>query len=270
MKIDLHLHSSASDGSLTPSALAWAARAGGLDVIAVTDHDTCAGIAEAVATLPDKLHVIPGVELSTTLEGAELHILGYFIDHTHDELAQHARHAVELRAARVRRILELLRAHNVRLNFDDVTAAADGVNVALGRPHIARAMQRKGFVQSVAEAFDRFLGDAGPCFLPTELLHPKDGIALIERAGGVSIWAHPRQDIFDKLLPRLSAWGIRGIECYRPRISASETQLLEATARVQNLLVSGGSDWHGTWHGKLGEFFVREDEVAALLDIGGL
>src|SRR5687767_475296 len=106
MKVDLHLHTTASDGSLSPSAVVWGARAGGLDVIAITDHDTVAGIPEAIAALPDSMHVIPGVELSTTLEGSELHILGYFIDPTYSELVAHAEHALTARRTRVVRILE--------------------------------------------------------------------------------------------------------------------------------------------------------------------
>jgi 3',5'-nucleoside bisphosphate phosphatase len=270
VKLDLHLHSTASDGSLSPSALVWAARAGGLDVVALTDHDTCAGIDQALTRLPDQLHLIPGVELSTTLDGVELHILGYFIDHTHEALVRHARSAVEKRADRIRRIIKLLENHKIHLTYDDVASTDNGAPGVLGRPHVARAMQRKGYVQTISEAFDRYLGDAGPCFLPTELLHPREAIALIHDAGGVSVWAHPRPDVFEKLLPQLLTWGIRGIECIRPRLQPSEIQFFEESARLRNLLISGGSDWHGTWHGKLGEFFVRSNEVAALLDVGGL
>jgi hypothetical protein len=269
VKLDLHLHSTASDGSLSPSAITWAARAGGLDVIAITDHDTCAGIDEALVTLPDHLHLIPGVELSTTLNGSDLHILGYFIDHKHPAIVSHAREAVERRAERARRIIELLKKYNIHLSFEDVANTENGSGV-IGRPHIARAMQKKGYVQTVAEAFDRFLGDAGPCFIPTQLLHPRAAIALIHEVGGVSVWAHPRMDVFENLLADLLSWGLRGVECIRPRVQPAEMQYLEESARHRNLLISGGSDWHGAWHGKLGEFFVRSDEVSALLDVGGL
>src|SRR5688572_3790457 len=167
----------------------WSARAGGLDVVALTDHDTCAGIDEAIASMPDNLHLIQGIELSTTLDGADIHILGYFIDHKYEPLAAHARAAKEQRADRALRIIEMLKAYNIHLTFDDVAADAAGKGGVIGRPHIARAMQRKGYVQTIGEAFDRFLGDAGPCFLPTELLHPRAAIDLITAAGGVSMWA---------------------------------------------------------------------------------
>lgn len=270
MKLDLHIHSTASDGSLSPSAVTWAARAGGLDVIALTDHDTCAGIAEALASVPDHLHVIPGIELSTTLDGAELHILGYFVDHTHTGLREHASRAVEMRANRVRRILELLAGYNIRITYDDVLADPGAATGVLGRPHVARALQRKGYVQTISEAFDRFLGDAGPCFLPTDLLHPREAIDLIDAAGGHAVWAHPRGDAFEELLPSLVQWGLRGVECIRPRLQPSEVQYFEESAKAKDLFISGGSDWHGTWHGRLGDFFVTHDEVGALLEAGGM
>jgi predicted metal-dependent phosphoesterase TrpH len=270
VKIDLHVHSTASDGSLSPSAVTWAARAGGLDVMALTDHDTIDGMAEALASAPDHLHVIPGVELSTTLDGAELHILGYFIDPTDAGMIQHSRSATTLRAQRVRNIIALLSKYSINITYDDVVADAGGSLGVLGRPHIARAMLRKGYVQTIGEAFDRFLGDSGPCFLPTELLHPRAAFELIAAAGGISVWAHPRPDMFDRLLPQMMEWGLRGVECIRPRLQPSEVQHFEETAKLNDLLVSGGSDWHGTWHGRLGDFYVTQDEIAALLEAGGI
>lgn len=270
MKIDLHLHSTASDGSLSPSALVWAARSGGLDVIALTDHDTCTGIDEALGSLPDNLHLIPGIELSTTLDGAELHILGYFIDHNHPRLVEHARTAAERRSARVRNMLGLLADRGINLSYDDVLAAAGTSTGVLGRPHVARALQRAGHVQTIGEAFDRLIGDSGPCFLPTELLDPRSAIELIIEAGGISAWAHPRYDQFERLLPQLMEWGIQGVECIRPRSLPSEIQFYEGTTKEKNLLVTGGSDWHGSWHGRLGDWSVTHDEVEDLLAAGGM
>ena len=270
MRVDLHLHSTASDGSLSPSALVWAARAGGLDVVAITDHDTCAGVDEATATVPAGLKVIPGIELSTTIDGAELHILGYYIDPENEKLRAHAEHAISARRERVRRIIELLHKYNINIAMEDVLAAAEGSNKILGRPHVAKAMQHKGYVQTPAEAFDRFLGDAGPCFLPTELLHPREAVAMIHGAGGVSVWAHPRPDVLEVRLPELVGWGLRGVECYRPRSSASEMDAIKLNATRHGLLVSGGSDWHGSWHGRLGDFHVAGTDVSAFLAVGGM
>lgn len=270
MRVDLHLHSTASDGSLSPSAVVWAARAGRLDVIAITDHDTCVGVPDALAALPEALHVIPAIELSTTLDGSELHILGYYIDPTNQPLLAHGEHAIDARRQRVRRMLELLRKYDIHLTLEDVTTAAEGNPRVLGRPHIARALHRKGHVQTPSEAFDRFLGDNGPCFLPTELLHPRDAITMIEAAGGIACWAHPRADVLARELPRMLEWGLRGLECYRPRASPDDVALIQSLAARHGLLLSGGSDWHGSWHGRLGDFSVDSDDIAGLLEVGGL
>jgi 3',5'-nucleoside bisphosphate phosphatase len=270
MKVDLHLHSTASDGSLSPSAVAWAARAGGLDVIALTDHDTCVGVPDALQAVPNALRVIPAIELSTTLDGIDLHILGYFIDPADERLLAHGEHAVTSRRLRVQRILELLRKYKINLTMDDVFAAAEGKPRVLGRPHIARALQRKGHVQTHAEAFDRFLGDAAPCFLPTELLHPSEAIAMITDAGGIALWAHPRGDVLMRELPRMLEWGLRGLECFRPRAAPDDVLLIKNLAGKYDLLLSGGSDWHGTWHGRLGDFYVESTDITRFLEIGGL
>jgi len=248
----------------------WAARAGGLDVVSLTDHDTCDGIAEALRGLPPNLHLIPGIELSTTLDGVELHILGYFIDHEDAALVAHARAATERRAQRVHDMIALLAGKGVHVSYEEVLSEAGETRGVLGRPHLARAVQRKGYTQSIAEVFDRFIGDAGPCFLPTELLHPRDAIHLIGDAGGIPVWAHPRTDQFERLIAPLVTWGIRGVECIRPRLQPTEVQFLEENTRQRGLFISGGSDWHGTWHGRLGDFFIRAEEIAALLDVGGL
>lgn len=269
MKVDLHLHSTASDGSLSPSALVWAARAGGLDIISITDHDTVAGLTEATVSLPAALRVVPGVELSTTLDGAEIHILGYFIDASNPAVVAHAEHAVSARRDRVQRMLQLLGKYNIHLTFEDVLMAAEGSPRVLGRPHVAKALQRKGYVQTPAEAFDRFLGDAGPCFLPTELLHPRAAIELIGQAGGVALWAHPRGELLDRELASMAEWGLRGLECFRPRASPDDVSVIRSLAQRYDLLLSGGSDWHGSWHGRLGDFHVESDQIAELLQLGG-
>ncbi|HEY0671758.1 MAG TPA: PHP domain-containing protein [Longimicrobiales bacterium] len=270
MKVDLHLHTTASDGSLSPSAVVWAARAGGLDVIAITDHDTCAGVQEAMAALPGAMQVIPGVELSTTLDGCEIHILGYFVDPSNERLLAHAAHAVDARRVRVERMLDLLRKYSIHVTLDDVLASAEGSVRVLGRPHVARALQKKGYVQTHAEAFDRFLGDSGPCFLPTELLSPQAAIEIIKQAGGVALWAHPRSDALERELPRMLQWGLTGLECYRPRASPEDLAAIHSQSARHDLLLSGGSDWHGSWHGRLGDFYVEGSDVARLLEVGGI
>jgi predicted metal-dependent phosphoesterase TrpH len=255
---------------LSPSALVWAARNGGLDVVALADHDTCAGVAEAQRTLAAHLHVIPAIELSTTLEGSEFHVLGYFIDPAHPAIAEYSANAAQKRRDRISGMLARLEPYGVRLSLADVIASAEQDTLMIGRPHLARALAQRGYVQTVAEAFDRFIGDQGPAFLPTDLLSTRAGIDLIHRAGGVAIWAHPRLNAVEKFLPALKAWSLDGIECYRPTAPPAELAQLERVIKAHDLLATGGSDWHGSWQGRLGDFYVGPEDVEAFLERGGM
>lgn len=270
MRLDLHLHTTASDGSLSPSALVWAARAGSLDVIAIADHDTCAGVEDARKALPNDVHVVPAVELSTTFDNGELHVLGYFIDHQHQAIRSYSSDAAEKRKQRITGMLERLRNYGIKLTLDDVIKAAEPGTRMIGRPHLARALAQRGHVQTVSEAFDRFIGDSGPAFLPTQLLTPKQGIDLIHEVGGVAVWAHPRPTVLEKHLDTMVGFGLDGVECYRPNASPAEVSVVEQHARKRGLLLTGGSDWHGSWQGRLGDFYVGPDDVEALLEVGGM
>lgn len=270
LRIDLHLHSTASDGALAPDALVHAAAAGGLDVIAITDHDTTGGVAAARAVQFTRVHVIPGIEVSTSLDGNEVHILGYFIDPQHPSVVDYSRRAASWRRERMRQMIRLLDGIGVRIAYDDVLAVAGVSAESLGRPHLARALLERGYVQSHAEAFDRYIGNDAPAFLPAQLLDPAGAIALIHEAGGVAVWAHPRPDRFEPDLPRLVEVGLEGVECFRPRVAPSDALRMERVARDAGLLVTGGSDWHGEWHGPLGDYAVTRDEVGAFLDRGGI
>lgn len=264
-RVDLHIHSTASDGVLTPSAVVEAARAGGLDIIAVADHDTAAGVQEAVEAAGGTPSVIPAIELSTTHGNAELHILGYHVDSTCSELREHARVASEARLERVQEMLRKLRGLGVALTLEQVIAAAEGGSRALGRPHVARALLTAGHVRTVDEAFSRWLADERPAFVPTELLTPRQAIRLIHAAGGAAIWAHPPFHLLERDIERFAASGLDGIECYRPRTGPTELARLQRTAAAYGLLVSGGSDWHGEWSGPLGTFFVPASKVAGVV-----
>ena len=270
MRIDLHLHSTASDGSLSPSALVCAARAGGLHVIALTDHDTSAGVAEACAAGVGSIHVISGIELSTMHEGAEVHVLGYFVDPTHPRLVEYANSAEEARHERMRDMLGRLNSLGVSIPYQEVLDVAGPTARAIGRPHLARALVQRGYAHSHADAFDRFIGDAGPAYLPISLVNVREAIELIHDAGGLAIWAHPRPEVFHRELRRFAAWGLDGAECFRPRADASDSLRLEAACKLNRLLVTGGSDWHGSWHGRLGTWSVSCDEVGAFLERGGI
>ncbi len=279
MRIDLHVHSSASDGSLAPDALVRAASAGNLDIIALTDHDTAAGVTQAriaakqlaaVSRAGTAPIVIPGIEVSSTHAGAELHFLGYFIDHNDPVLRDFANAATERRRQRMVGMLGRLAEIGIEIGYDDVVEAAGSEAVTLGRPHLARALVDRGYVQTVTEAFDRYLADGGAAFLPTELLTPREAIDLIHAAGGISVWAHPPWEVLEIELDNFVDWGLQGLECYRPRNTGIATRRLLEAAEAYDLLTTGGSDWHGEWHGPLGSFSLGRAQAEAFLIEGGL
>ncbi|HEX6308113.1 MAG TPA: PHP domain-containing protein [Longimicrobiales bacterium] len=270
MRIDLHIHSTASDGSLSPAAVVSAARDGGLHVIAVADHDTTRGIAEASAAAAGVVHVVPAVELSTYEAGVELHMLGYYIDPSSPSLVAHGRRASGARESRMHEMLDRLASVGVSVTFGDVLAAAGTRPESIGRPHLARALVQRGHVGSVSEAFDRFIGDQGPAFVPSALITPLEAIEIIHGAGGVAVWAHPRPDVLQTMLPALQAYGLNGVECYRPRVAHAESERIATVAAGAGLFVTGGSDWHGEWQGRLGDFAVERDDVAGFLEAGGI
>ena len=270
MKIDLHIHSTASDGSLPPAGVVSAARAGGLHIIALADHDTIAGVAPAQHAASGFLHVIPALELSTHHNGAELHMLGYFVDLANPALVQYGERASSARALRMHEMIARLADVGLKVEFDDVLAAAGPLRQSLGRPHLARAMLQRGFVTSVSEAFDRYIGDDCPAFVPTRLISPAEAIELIHAAVGLAVWAHPRADQLAAELPRFVEWGLDGVECYRPRVAHADAERMVGLARDAGLLVTGGSDWHGDWQGRLGDFALEREDVVAFLDAGGI
>jgi 3',5'-nucleoside bisphosphate phosphatase len=269
--LDLHLHSSVSDGTVSPAGVVEAAVEARLDVIALTDHDTTAGVGAAIhATGGRPLEIIPALEVSSTWEGGEVHILGYFVDPEHPELVEHARWAGERRSARMRGMVERLQEQGVRVSYEDVEALAGQDRGSLARPHLARALAAAGYVASAGEAFDRFIGNEHDAYIPTRLLSPEDAIDLILRSGGIPVWAHPYTADLDSLLPRLVRAGLRGLEVYRPRNPGARVALLERTAASAGLLVTGGSDWHGPEGGPLGDFRVSSRDVHRFLEAGGL
>ena len=275
MRIDLHIHSTASDGALPPDAVVRAARDGGLDIIALTDHDTVAGVPLAIAEAAADGRtqwpiVIPAIEVSSTLNGTELHILGYFIDPAHEALRDYGDEAARRRIDRMRGMIEKLERLGVQIGLDDVIRAAGPEASVIGRPHLARALVDQGAVATFTEAFERYIADNGPAFLPTEMLDPREAVALIHAAGGIAVWAHPPQPTFENELRRLVGWGLDGVECFRPRNTPDEVRRMLDGAKRYSLLTTGGSDWHGGWHAPLGAFHLTREQVQAFLERGGL
>lgn len=272
VRLDLHIHTTASDGSWSPEAVVQGAVDGGLDVIAITDHDTAAAVSGAVGAaggLP--LEVVAGIEVSSTFQGRDIHILGYFVDPTSAAVMGHADRAGRRREERMREMVERLREQGIDVAYADVAEAAGPDHEVIGRPHLAAALVGGGHASSVYEAFDRLIGDDADAFVPTHLLDPAGAVEVIIEGGGIPIWAHPPGDLVDTLLPTLLDAGLRGMEVYRPRHRRAEVLRLESICKSAGLLMSGGSDWHGPEGGaQLGDFHVTADEIEKLLEAGGM
>ena len=268
-RIDLHIHSRASDGHLAPTAVVDAAVAGRLDVVALTDHDTVAGVREACDAARERpIRVIPGIEVSTRHHDAEIHVLGYFVDPDSPSLVGHGEAARDRRHDRARRMVGKLQEQGVRLDFDDVLREAGPDTASIGRPHIARALLAGGHTRFYGEAFDRYLADGRSAFVLTEFPAVREAIDMIHAGGGLAVWAHPPLELFDSEVRTFAEWGLDGVECFRPNTPPAESLLFETGARALGLLRSGGSDWHGPHRSPLGQFAVREEDVRELLDAG--
>ncbi len=269
MKIDLHLHSHISDGQLSPEALVRAAAAGGLSAIALTDHDTAAGVGEAtLAAQGLPLRVIPGIEVSTRSDEHEFHVLGYWIEPSSDAILRYQETAVGRRVRRMEGMVDKLRGMGIPITYEEVASAA-GPARSIGRPHLARALLAAGHTRYYGEAFERYISDSGPAFVAERFPTPEEAIAMIHEAGGVAVWAHPPLELLAPVLPRFVEWGVDGVECFRPALSGADVQWLEHAARAEGLFPTGGSDWHGPHRAALGDFFVRPQEVRELLEVGG-
>ncbi|MEO5579646.1 MAG: PHP domain-containing protein [Gemmatimonadaceae bacterium] len=246
-QVDLHMHSTASDGVLPPSQVLRAASAAGLTAIALTDHDTLDGLEEAAAE-GQKLgvRVVPAVELSAHDGNREIHILALHISRR-DFLESRLSGFREARRTRAARIVEQLRCLGVGVSLDAVLAEAGGG--AVGRPHIARAMIRGGYVADSREAFDGYLGAGRPAFVAKERLEIREAIQIAHAAGALAIWAHPGSDGRRARLEPLVALGLDGVEVRHPSHKADDIRRLGALSDFFGLVASGGSDWHGAADG---------------------
>jgi 3',5'-nucleoside bisphosphate phosphatase len=245
-RADLHTHSTASDGTLAPADLVRQAHRRGLTVLGLTDHDTTSGLAEAIATGASLgVRVIPGIELSTDVTAGEVHMLGYGIDPESGALQLALASYRQARLDRAGRIVARLRDLGVDLPEGSVRASSG--DASLGRPHIARAMIAAGYVQTVSEAFERFLGDGKPAYIASERKPtPTEAIALIRAAGGLPVHAHPfTSERFPESLRELVEAGLAGIEVYYAEYSPERRELLAHIAAEHRLLATGGSDYHG-------------------------
>jgi predicted metal-dependent phosphoesterase TrpH len=239
--MDLHVHSVFSDGKLTPDELAALAARRNVSALAITDHDTLAGAGEKLAAcLAHGVECVMGVELSCRLEKKEVHVLSLFADPASSQLGR-LREISLFREKRMLRMLERLAGLGIRLELADLEVDKAGV---YGRPHLARALVRKGAVRNVGEAFARYLYDGGPVQMEKYELPAAEGIELAKGLGGAAILAHPGvSDLLDDL-DRLAGLGLDGIEVYHPRHEGETIARLLTYCREKNLLISGGSDYH--------------------------
>jgi 3',5'-nucleoside bisphosphate phosphatase len=244
MPADLHVHTTASDSTLTPAEVIGECAANQIDTVAVTDHDSIGAVAEATKIGAEAgVRVVPGVEMTCYAEGCEVHVVGLFIDPVHEAFTALMHRTRNARHERVREMVDLLQKKRVDILVEDVMAVAGGG--APGRPHVAQALVQVGAVYSVADAFRRYIGNDGPAYVPKFELNPVETAKVIREAGGVSIVAHPGGGLSDVLVRQLIGDGIDGIEVFHPIHWPAQIEHYLNMARQLDILVSGGSDSHG-------------------------
>jgi len=247
--VDLHSHTTASDGALTPRELVRLAARNRVRVLAVTDHDSTDGLPEAIdEAARHGIEIVPGLEINTDVPGAEVHVLGYYVDWGADWFQDFLREQRAERTARVHRIVERLTELGMPLTADEVFAICQ--EGSPGRPHVAQAMVNRGYVKSVREAFDRWLRTGGPANVPRRRLTPVDAVAVIRRAEGVPVLAHPGLADRDAMIPELVAAGLAGIETYYPEHSVAQVNAYRELCDRLHLVATGGSDYHGSHTGR--------------------
>jgi predicted metal-dependent phosphoesterase TrpH len=257
--VDLHTHSTASDGLLTPTELARAAHATGLSTIALTDHETTDGVDEAqLVARTLGVEVIAGVEINSADELGAVHFLGYFVDGSDAALQEVLRKIRDARANRAREMLARLETLGMPLDWERVQTLA-GKGASIARPHIARALIEQGYVVSVSEAFEKHIGNGKPAYVDRFRLAPREAIARIHAAGGLIVLAHPAVSGTLDRIEALQELGLDGIEVYYAEHRPQDIVRLKAIAAERDLLMTGGSDFHG-WndgvHANLGEVYV--------------
>ena len=248
--VDLHVHTTASDGAMCPSEMVRYAKAKGLQAIAITDHDTIGGLDEALSEGERiGIEVIPGIEISAEHSPGSMHLLGYFFDRHHPMLNERLSYLQKARAERNPKIVEKLNDLGIRVTYDEVVRASGGGQV--GRPHFAQVLLEKGYVKSFQEAFDRFLKKGARAYVDKVRFAPKEALYFINEAKGVAVLAHPNTlgvkgyAELENLILGLVDHGLRGLEVNYPEHSALETAQYKALAERFGLVITGGTDYHG-------------------------
>lgn len=253
--VDLHVHSTCSDGTFTPEELVDYAIKKGLTAFALTDHDTVSGLDRAINYADSLRHtpvqipeVIPGIELSTEYQGKDIHMVGLFIDYHQPDFARYLEDFIHSRENRNKKMCALLREHGIDITYEALLAEFPGAVIT--RAHFARYLLSHGYIQSLKEAFDRYVGDRCPCFVPREKVTPAQAVELILGAGGVPVLAHPilyhmSDDRLEALVADLKSIGLVGIEAIYSTYNTAEERQIRGLASKYSLKISGGSDFHG-------------------------
>ena len=255
--VDLHVHSTRSDGTYTPRELLDYAMEKGLTAMALTDHDTVDGLGEILAYAEELKNraeafqipeIVPGIELSTEYQGRDIHIVGLYINIEAPEFKKYLQDFIDSRTTRNIKMCELLRGAGIDITYEALTE--EFPDSVITRAHYAKYMLRHGYIKSMKEAFDRYIGDHCPYFVPREKVTPSQGVQLILKAGGIPILAHPilyhmSDDRLDTLVAELKEAGLMGIEAIYSTYNTAEERQIRTLAAKYDLLISGGSDFHG-------------------------
>ncbi len=248
--VDLHVHSTASDGTFTPTEVIAEAKRAGLSALALTDHDTTAGVKEAMfAAEKENIELIPGIELSTDYNGKEVHIVGLYIDVENKELIEQTAAFRKSRDSRNELIIEALQKEGFDITMEALKE--ENPDCVITRANIARFLFNHGMIKSVQEAFDKYIGDGCKCYINRFKVTPMDAVRLIKQAGGLAVLAHPllyhmSTVNLQKLIDELKDAGLDAIEAIYSTYTTGEEQLMKRTAKENGLLISGGSDFHGS------------------------
>jgi 3',5'-nucleoside bisphosphate phosphatase len=245
-KVDLHIHTSASDGKYSAPEIVRKAREAGLNYIAICDHDSIEGILPAFSAARSYpgLQVLQGVEINTDIPAGELHVLGYLYDYNNQELQDHMLRLRQSRIERARKMVAKLRGIGLKIDFERVEELAAGGS--LGRPHIAQALLEKGYINNFREAFTKYIGRDGPAYIERDKITPADAVRLIRKAGGIPVLAHPlTTENNEQLIIDLIPAGLMGIEVCYNGYTPEEINTLAAMAARHQLITTGGSDFHG-------------------------
>ena len=247
--IDLHVHSTFSDGSYSPQEIVKLAAAIGLKAVALTDHDTIKGIPEAILWGKENhVEIVPGIEFSTDYEGHEIHVLGYDIPYTDPSFTKHLDSLLDSRARRDKEMIKKLQSQGIRISLEALKEAFP--NAVITRANFARYMLDHGYIQAISEAFDRYIGEGCPCFVERKKISPLQAVSLIIENGGIPVLAHPilyhlSEDDLYKLTQQMKEAGLVGIEAIYSRNHKNDEAKMRHLARHFGLKISGGSDFHG-------------------------